>query len=144
MQRAYIDSLISQFASDCDVMRIGSTRLVEMAEEKLRGEAVAIEEVREILQPWQACVDSIVLGCTHFPLIKEEIRAAFQAPVQIIDSGKAIASRVKALLGEVAGEENPLPNLTYNSAAGKSLAALNQSLERLHLQPVTSLNYPRS
>lgn len=144
VQRAYIDSLISQFASDCDVMRIGSTRLVEMAEEKLRGEAVSIEEVREILQPWQACVDSIVLGCTHFPLIKEEIRAAFQAPVQIIDSGKAIASRVKALLGEVAGEENPLPNLTYNSAAGKSLAALNQSLERLHLQPVTSLNYPRS
>ena len=143
VQRAYIDTLIGQFASDCEVMRIGSTRLVEMAEEKLRGQVISIDEVREILRPWQQRVDSIVLGCTHFPLIKDEIREAFQDPVQIIDSGRAIAARVSVLLGETAEGTLSLPNLTYNSAAGKSVAALNRSLERLHLEAVTSLHYPR-
>ncbi|MBV1840040.1 glutamate racemase [Photobacterium ganghwense] len=142
VQRAYTDSLIRQFARDCEVLRIGSTRLVEMAEQKLRGEAVDLEELREILSPWRQRVDCIVLGCTHFPLIKAEIQQAFEQPVQIVDSGKAIANRVKALLGEIPCERKE-PNLTYNSAAVLP-AALNTSLQAMHLQTIKSLDYPRS
>lgn len=143
IQREYTNTLINQFASDCEVLRIGSTRLVEMAEQKLRGNPVPMAELYEILKPWQERVDSIVLGCTHFPLISDEIMAAFEAPVQIIDSGRAIANRVKALLGDVVGSGDTVPNYTYNSATKRESVALNRSLQKMHLQAVTSLNFPR-
>ncbi|MEJ2766425.1 glutamate racemase [Photobacterium sp. MCCC 1A19761] len=144
VEREYTHQLIAQFASDCDVYRIGSTRLVEMAEEKLRGKSVSLDELAGILTPWQGKVDSIVLGCTHFPLIKAEIAQAFGTPVNIVDSGLAIANRVKSLLGELeAGEQSALvSNYTYNSAADPHTAALNLSLKSLNLGAVQSLNYP--
>ncbi|WEM44076.1 glutamate racemase [Photobacterium sp. DA100] len=142
VQREYTDLLISQFASHCEVLRIGSTRLVEIAEQKLRGQAVSISELKVILAPWHDKVDCIVLGCTHFPLIKEEISQALDGGVIIIDSGRAIANRVKDLLGEITTACNE-SNLTYKSAAGNNTAALDRSLATMHLGPVRSLHYPR-
>ncbi|WP_407676598.1 glutamate racemase [Photobacterium obscurum] len=143
VKRSYTNNLIAQFASDCDVYRIGSTRLVEMAEEKLRGKDVSLIELEEILSPWQNKVDSIVLGCTHFPLIKQEIAQAFGSPVHIVDSGLAIANRVKALLGDIEGNLPSMLNHTYNSAATNHVAALNYSLKAMKLEVIQSLNYPK-
>jgi len=143
VKRDYTNRLVAQFASDCEVFRIGSTRLVEMAEEKLRGRAVSIPELAEILHPWRNQVDSIVLGCTHFPLIKQEIAIAFGSPVHIVDSGIAIANRVKALLGDSDGGGSSLLNLTYNSAANNHVAALNHSLREMRLEAIQSLRYPK-
>ena len=56
VQREYTELLISQFASHCEVLRIGSTRLVEMAEQKLRGQAISIAELEKILKPWRNMV----------------------------------------------------------------------------------------
>ena len=143
VKRDYTNNLIAQFASDCEVHRIGSTRLVEMAEEKLRGKAVSVAELADILRPWQDKVDSIVLGCTHFPLIKDEIAEAFGAPVHIIDSGLAIANRVKALLGDtIKVSPASFLNYSYNSAATNHVAALNHSLNQMKLEAIQSLNYP--
>ncbi|WP_299019987.1 glutamate racemase [uncultured Photobacterium sp.] len=144
VKREYTNQLVSQFASDCEVYRIGSTRLVEMAEAKLRGIAVPMKELADILFPWQDKVDSIVLGCTHFPLIKDEIAEVFGSPVNIIDSGLAIANRVKALLGEIDYlRPGSAVNLTYNSAALNHHATLNQSLKGMKLEAIQSLNYPQ-
>ena len=142
VKRAYTHDLVQQFACDCDVLMIGSTRLVEMAEEKLRGQSVSLEELGKILQSWQGKVDSIVLGCTHFPIIKEDIALAFKSSVQIVDSGKAIANRVKLLLGECVETCETIENLTYNSAATKDAAALNYSLGKMQLGIIQSLHLP--
>lgn len=142
VKRAYTHDLVQQFACDCDVLMIGSTRLVEMAEEKLRGQSVSLGDLGKILQPWQGKVDSIVLGCTHFPLIKEDIAFAFQSPVHIIDSGEAIAYRVKLLLGDSVEISETIENLTYNSAATKDEAALNYSLGKMRLGIIQSLDLP--
>lgn len=45
-------------------------------------------------------IDYLVLGCTHYPLLKEQIEKIIPSSVQIIDSGKAIAKRVHQLLEE--------------------------------------------
>ncbi|MGF1693388.1 glutamate racemase [Photobacterium kagoshimensis] len=143
VKRRYTQELIAEFAKDCQVLMIGSTRLVEIAEQKLRGEAVSVAEIQEILLPWLDRVDGIVLGCTHFPLIKDEIQQVFSTPVQIIDSGKAIANRVKALLGESAGQgDSKKTNITYNSAASHHEAALNVFLCQLGLSPIQNLDLP--
>jgi len=102
--RDYTYELISQFAAEKSVLSIGSTQLVKLAEDKLMGKALNQEEFVKILSPWLSqnanMPDTLVLGCTHFPLLKTEIQACFNYEINLVDSGEAIALRVKQLLGE--------------------------------------------
>ena len=118
VKRPYIDRLIAQFAPECDVLKLGSTRLVEMGEAKLRHLPISVNELSAILLPLLDKVDCLILGCTHFPLLKDEIQSIVGNKIQVIDSGAAIACRVTALL------ENTKPrfscvtsNMTYHTAA---------------------------
>ena len=106
IKRIYVDELIQRFASDHHVIRVGSSRLVELAEEKARGSVVPVELVREEIKSLfvdfsriekSMRLDTVVLGCTHFPLLRDELLQASPWPVQWIDSGSAIASRVQNL-----------------------------------------------
>ncbi|MFA0519979.1 aspartate/glutamate racemase family protein, partial [Vibrio sp. 10N.222.55.E8] len=96
--REYTHDLIKNFSINKRVELLGSTRLVDMAENKLRGEAIDLEELQQILQPMINTIDVAVLGCTHFPLIKTEIQQVLGKDVLLVDSGKAIAKRVQGLL----------------------------------------------
>jgi len=102
IEREYTNHLIEQFAADKTVLRIGSTSLVQLAEDKLVGKNVTKQSLQKILAPWlleqNKMPDTLVLGCTHFPLLKEEIAACFDKKICLVDSGEAIASRVKQLL----------------------------------------------
>jgi glutamate racemase len=111
--RPYTDELIDQHARHVTVVRVGSKLLVDLAEAKLRGESVVIEQVRQEIAPFftykcasselgeqPKSVDTIVLGCTHFPLLLDELKQAAQWPVTWLDSGSAVAQRTAALLGE--------------------------------------------
>ncbi len=103
VKRAYTDRLIDQFADDCRVLRHGSAELVALAEAKLRQGSVSLDEVRAAVAPlWTAPnagdIDVVVLACTHFPLLADELQAAFPPGVALIDSGEAIARRVEELV----------------------------------------------
>lgn len=102
IERCYTEQLINEFAADKTVLRIGSTELVKLAEDKLMGKLIVQGEVKKILAPWLTSPlnmpDTLVLGCTHFPLMASEIQACFPKPIQLVDSGFAIAVRVKELL----------------------------------------------
>ncbi|MGF1765690.1 glutamate racemase [Aliivibrio kagoshimensis] len=132
--RAYTHDLIEQFASDSEVLLIGSTRLVEIAEEKLIGKEVDLLELKSIIQPWIGVIDCIVLGCTHFPFLKDEIKTIIDN-ITIIDSGEAIARRVVELLGSSV-EESMEENVVYCSATPVEAAALDNSLKQLGLSAV--------
>src|SRR5436305_14864025 len=82
VRQPYVDDLAAKFAADCTLIRHGSPELVELAEAKLRGEEVGVETVRAGVQPMFDApggdrIDTIVLACTHFPLLADELRAAF-------------------------------------------------------------------
>lgn len=91
--------LIAEFASDCTVVTVGTNQLVPMIEVGKRGE---IEEVvHEVLVPFrEKNIDVLVLGCTHYPLIKDIISREVGKGVTIFDSGEAIAAQVRKLLKE--------------------------------------------
>lgn len=100
--RDYVGGLIDEFASDCTVILQGSVALVELAERKLVGEAinpaVVTRELKTLLAGQSgADIDVVVLACTHFPLIKDELQAAVTQTVHWVDSGSAIAARVADL-----------------------------------------------
>ena len=103
VKRQYLSDLIDKYASFCQVEKIGSTKLVELAELKLHGYPIDLNEIKAELSEWENIpdLDAVVLGCTHFPLIKSEIQQCLPQVKYFIDSGVAIAKRVKSLLKEV-------------------------------------------
>ena len=102
VRQPYVDRLIAEFASDCAVLRLGSADLVDIAEAKLRGSAPLPEQMCAIMtelfcQPDGARIDQLVLACTHFPLLANEIAAASPAGLALVDSGAGIARRTAFL-----------------------------------------------
>lgn len=102
IRQPYVDKLSAEFASDCLVLRYGSARLVDLAEAKLRGEAIALADVRAELdgllgQPGGDRVDHVVLACTHFPLLRDDLAAVAPAHVRFLDGAAGIARRVAHL-----------------------------------------------
>ena len=104
VRRAYTQDLIDRFASDCMVLRLGSAELVDMAEAALAGAPPSTAELTRVLAPFFALPaaeqpDIVVLACTHFPLLTDRLQLAAPPCVRFIDSGRAIAERVKTVLG---------------------------------------------
>jgi glutamate racemase len=95
----YVDRLAEEFASDCTVIRHGSADLVELAEAKLRCETTELRDYTRALdgllsQPGGQKIDTIVLACTHFPLVEEALAAAAPRPLVFVDGKEGIARRV--------------------------------------------------
>jgi glutamate racemase len=105
VRQPYVDRLSAEFAGDCTVVRHGSAELVDLAEAKLRGEAPDPAALRGILKamherPGGAEIDTIVLACTHFPLLAAELAASAPHPVAFVDGKEGIARRVQWLTRE--------------------------------------------
>lgn len=103
--RPYTHNLIQTHAADCTVISVGSSELVELAERKLRGEKISDSDITPITQAFMEAdgsrsLDHLVLACTHFPLLAEELKRNLPERVKLVDSGEAIARRVEFLLQE--------------------------------------------
>jgi len=99
--RPYLAELVEEFASDCIVERIGHPQLVFWIEQQLAGQAVPSEALSRALQPFRdAGVDTVVLGCTHYPLVATLLKELLPGVLFWVDSGDAIARRVGWLLQE--------------------------------------------
>lgn len=100
VNRPYTQALITSFASDCRVTKVAADALVLETEAWLAGTSPDIARIRQALTPlWQAtqatpALDTVVLGCTHFPLLKPLLVTLAPTPLQWVDSGSAIARRV--------------------------------------------------
>ncbi|OOF41193.1 MULTISPECIES: glutamate racemase [Rodentibacter] len=140
VKRYYVDELIHKFAQDYRVERLGSTKLVEIAEQKIRGHSVDLIALKGELSPWvdMSDLDTLILGCTHFPLIKEEIKLCLPQVRYFIDSGAAIAKRVQSLLGGVnVREQGKKVNQMFCT---KHFSKESQFNQILHLWGFESLN----
>lgn len=101
IKRHYTKELIDNFAEDCQVELFGSSELVMLAESKLAGADVNMAMLENLLQPLKASrLDTLVLGCTHFPILAVEIQHILGTDIVLLDSGKAVAERVLSLLAE--------------------------------------------
>jgi glutamate racemase len=102
IRQGYVDRLEAEFAADKSLLRHAAPELVEAAEAKLRGQVVhpavfarAVDGLRA--QPGGEMIDTVVLACTHFPLLEAELAAAFGPGVKMVDGRHGIARRIAAL-----------------------------------------------
>jgi glutamate racemase len=126
VRQPYVDNLAAEFASDCTIIRHGSPELVELAEAKLAGEDVSPDAVKAAVQPlFDAAdgerIDTVVLACTHFPLLNEELRAAFPH-IRYVDGGPGIARRIAYLTrGQAWPTAHPKSIAVFTSSVGRPL-----------------------
>jgi len=132
----YTQSLVSEFASDCQVGFYHSTELVRLAERKFW----LNEDVREAVNKELLSIrvdnraDVLILGCTHFPILKCEITEFYQAQCVLVDSGTAIAKRVKHLLvGSIDEAEIKKPLQFYATALDNVPAITGYDVKSLYL-----------
>lgn len=130
VRQPYVDRLSAEFASDCTILRYGAPELVHAAEAKLHGTPVdpaiygrAIDGLRS--QIGGDRMDVIVLACTHFPLIAEELQHVAGPGVVLIDGSAGIARRVSALTdGQTWPEAAPDREIIMNGTAQDAASVL--------------------
>ena len=131
VKRAYVDNLIEKFAQHCRVEKLGSTKLVQFAEQKLRGKPIDLNELNAELRNWREMpdLDSVCLGCTHFPLIQEEIAQCLPQVKNWLDPGAAIAKRLKHLLDKaIIADKNAPQNQIFCTAPMQNVGTFLDNL----------------
>lgn len=136
--RPYVRRLKEEFAADCRIIPLGLSRLAEIAEEKVRGIPVDRAELRELLKPFfgrdALHVDTVVLGCTHYPLLLDDFKAVSPPDVQWLDSSPAIARQLARVLSDVPPHnDGPLKDAVYFTAPVEAVDALTAYLASLRL-----------
>ena len=114
VQREYTKGLIRDFAQGCEVTLVGSAKLAALAETALSGGVVSDEEILAELMPCfvgagedaSRRTDTVVLACTHYPLLLDRLNELAPWPVDWIDPAPAIARRVTSLLPEARGNSD--------------------------------------
>ena len=139
IRQRYVDKLEAEFATNKRLLRFAAPELVAAAEAKLRGEvpdpkvfAAAAEGLRA--QPGGTQIDTVVLACTHFPLLEEELRGAL-GDVRFIDGAQGIARRI-AYLTQGQAFTREAPDLALFTGEPTGFAMLEPALHRYGLERV--------
>ncbi len=140
VRQPYVDDLATRFAADCTVVRHGAAALVELAEAKLRGEPIDACAVAHAVAPLAAVpnLDTVVLACTHFPLLSDELAAALPG-VGFVDGGPGIARRIAFLTQGQDWPVAPPPGVAVFTALRDRERALAPALARWGLARVEPL-----
>jgi glutamate racemase len=138
VRQPYVDDLAARFAADCRIVRHGSRELVDLAERKLAGDTIDPAAVEAALRPMREAeggsgIDVVVLACTHFPLLADEIAAAWPG-VALVDGADGIARRVADLTAGQPWPEMPTPGIALFTAPPP--ASLAPALARFGLEKV--------
>jgi glutamate racemase len=90
---------IQALRPDAEVLSQACPLFVPLAEEGWTDNDVAREVAKTYLEPFRrAKVDVLVLGCTHYPLLRSVIGEAVGNDVTLVDSAESVAQEVQALL----------------------------------------------
>lgn len=98
----YTEKLIADFASDCRVVKRGDPDLIDFIEKKLftaspEERVAAVTPAVEYFRSQGA--DTIILGCTHFIHMAEDIQKAAGSSVRVIDSRDGVVRQAMRVIG---------------------------------------------
>lgn len=110
---------IKQFDQDVDVFSQACPLFVPLVEEGWMDKDVTVDVAREYLTPLkESGIDTLILGCTHYPLLKNTLARVMGDKVTLIDSAREVAHEVDRLL-----EKNGLKQTKKRKAKHKFLVS---------------------
>jgi glutamate racemase len=140
VERDYTRELIRKYAAGCRVTLVGARRLAGEAEAKLAGGPVDMAVLRAEIAPafveeGGRRTDTVVLACTHYPLLADELRSAAPWPVAWLDPAEAIARHAARLWPAGApAAAGWAPDLALFTAPERVTAALRAALAAYGLE----------
>jgi len=141
VSREYTRALIRDFGNGADVTLVGSAKLAAIAEAELRGEPASDDAIAQEISPCFVDqdgrrTDTIVLACTHFPLLLSRLERLAPWPVNFIDPAPAIARRVVELIGPPAASAATSAEIVFTSTESPS-EPLKATLARFGLASIS-------
>jgi glutamate racemase len=142
VKRDFTKELIRKFAADCRVTLVGSEKLASLAEARLSGTPVDRTALRAEIAPafveqGDRRTDTVVLACTHYPLLLDELRQAAPWPVLWLNPADAIARQAAKLWRSPAmPAADRGPDIAYLTAPEKLSAALRAALASYGLEEI--------
>ena len=101
--------------------------LVPMIEEGFLHGTISQDIINEYLKkPFLQKISALILGCTHYPLVKDQVGKFYNGKVAVIDSSEIVAASLKAYL-----EYNLLINTSENSSNQFMVSDFTKSFEEL-------------
>ena len=94
-----LEHLVGRFP-DATVERIPAPGLVELVEQGKAESEETESLLRQILSPYLGQLDAIVLGCTHYPFVKDTVQKILGEQVKVLDGGAGTARQTRRLLEE--------------------------------------------
>lgn len=143
IRQPYVDRLQDAHAAGMTLLRHAAPELVEAAEAKMRGEAVDPEIYARAMRgltgtPEGDRVDVTILGCTHFPLVQEEL--AFAAPgMQFVNGAAGIARRIAHLTEGQAWPAELLDGTFVTTGTAAEAESLRPALSSFGISKILSL-----
>ena len=149
IRQPYVDRLENEHAVGKIMLRHAAPDLVYAAEAKLRGEQPNSAIVRDavaglIHQPGGENLDTMILGCTHFPLVEQELAQAAKdlghhKTILFVDGSDGIARRVSHLTEGQPWPENPTPGLFVTTGDVAAVSTYAMQLRRYGLSEIRSI-----
>lgn len=140
IRQAYVDRLEAEFAADKRLIRFAAPELVSAAEARLRGEDVdpqifarAAAGLRD--QPGGEAIDTVVLACTHFPLVEQDLQAVLGPDVRFVHGAQGIARRIAFLTKDQPFRREDT-DLALFTGGADDIAALQPALRQFGLSRV--------
>jgi glutamate racemase len=137
VKREYTRALIREHGQGCEVDLVGSKQLAAYAEAELHGRPVRdtalLAEISPCFRDDGNRTDTVVLACTHYPLLIARLEQIAPWPVNFVDPAPAIARRVGHLLegvGTVAGSGTTQAIFTSGTAPAVILARFGMLASR--------------
>ncbi|MDR0698544.1 MAG: glutamate racemase [Tannerella sp.] len=131
-----------EFSGNAEIILVEAGELVDIVENGLQGTVQSGKVLSKYIDPlMKRHIDHLVLGCTHFPFLIEDIKTITGNSVILDDPAPAIAKRTKFILENenmtaspenkkqieffASGDIKPLKNLVENIAGIKSWMRFN-------------------
>lgn len=120
-------STLAKYGQGVNVIRAVGRGFVEAVEANQENLPATEEAVRQVIEPIIARgADMLVLGCTHYPFLRDVIvKVIAEREVEIIDSGEAVEKRVESLLDQydLRAESGHKPKYEFVSFADEDYVA---------------------
>ena len=123
-----LQRLMAQFET-ATVERISAPGLVELIEQGKADAQETEQLLRQILAPYVGKLDALVLGCTHYPFVKDVISRILGEKTLLLDGGAGTARQTRRLLEQADLLNEGEGSVTMENSSGKAeLLALSYQL----------------
>ncbi|QJC31776.1 glutamate racemase [Enterobacteriaceae endosymbiont of Donacia tomentosa] len=116
LKNLQIKKKIKFFSKNYTIETLSSKKLVFLAEKKLLGYKLILNEIKKIFVSWFNLTkfpDTIILGCTHFPLIINELKVILPKNIKFVDSKKDIIINLINLEKKIKFVSNQKQNIVF-------------------------------